>query len=303
MSEVVGAVFTDKKMVSMCTARVAAVMKLQPVCSSVSIDGGPYLHVAASKRLLCVVVEGDTAPFMPSFVVLYDGATGAFSKHVEFSSDILALRVTEDLLFVSLVESVQIVSLESLRTIASIERRSNTGLISVSTSRLAFDDESQPGYVSIVAIPSFSIERKIKCHKDKVRCLSVSSNGELLTTASNKGTLIRVFHIVSGDKISEFRRGFRSTDVVAVDTESSLTCAISETSVHVFPAAVAHMTVPMKVPPVAMSIINGSPNVVTSDGLLSVYGIDAFAGTTEVLTQHRFISVSVQTTSHISAPT
>ena len=47
----------------------------------------------------------------------------------------------------------------------------------------------------------------IQAHDSAVACLTLSANGKLLATASEKGTLIRIFSTAEGSKLQELRRG------------------------------------------------------------------------------------------------
>ncbi|EGW34657.1 autophagy-related protein 18 [Spathaspora passalidarum NRRL Y-27907] len=77
----------------------------------------------------------------------------------------------------------------------------------------------------------------IEAHKSTLAAIAFSTNGSLLATASDKGTIVRIFEVATGVKIYQFRRGtyptkiyslrFSADDNYVVATSSSLT-------VHIF---------------------------------------------------------------------
>jgi WD repeat-containing protein 45 len=79
--------------------------------------------------------------------------------------------------------------------------------------------------------------RLINAHNTQVTALALSLNGSRLATASEKGTLIRVFETSNGTKLQELRRGSDPADVyhLAFDRKSMWLAVTSDkNTVHVF---------------------------------------------------------------------
>lgn len=77
----------------------------------------------------------------------------------------------------------------------------------------------------------------IQAHKSPVSHLAINSTGTLLATASEKGTVIRVFSIPSAEKLHQFRRGTREAKIhsITFNTVSTLLAVSSATdTVHIF---------------------------------------------------------------------
>lgn len=79
---------------------------------------------------------------------------------------------------------------------------------------------------------------RIRAHESPLAALSFSSNGLLLATASEKGTVIRVFCVTNGQRVHEFRRGVKRYVSIASLNFSSCAQYLSVSSntetVHVF---------------------------------------------------------------------
>lgn len=77
----------------------------------------------------------------------------------------------------------------------------------------------------------------IEAHKSALAAMCLSSDGNLLATASDKGTIVRVFSVHSGVKLFQFRRGTYPTKIYSlgfsVDNKFVVATSSSET-VHVF---------------------------------------------------------------------
>lgn len=77
----------------------------------------------------------------------------------------------------------------------------------------------------------------IEAHKSPLCCVSLNTDGSLLATASEMGTIIRVFSVPRGQKLYQFRRGTYPSTIYSMsfNLDSTLLCvsSVSET-VHIF---------------------------------------------------------------------
>ncbi|SCU91946.1 LAMI_0E08042g1_1 [Lachancea mirantina] len=84
-------------------------------------------------------------------------------------------------------------------------------------------------------------------HKGKIACIDVSHKGDLVATASQKGTIIRIFHTgvdsefdVNNPLFGEFRRGTRPSKIYAIKFNKSSTllgCVGDTDTLHIFKLA------------------------------------------------------------------
>eukprot|EP00041_Stephanoeca_diplocostata_P026130 m.697793 g.697793 ORF g.697793 m.697793 type:complete len:231 (+) comp22897_c0_seq52:969-1661(+) len=88
------------------------------------------------------------------------------------------------------------------------------------------------------ALPSKSSlpQTTIQAHKGTLTGLALSPSGRLLATASESGTLIRVFEVATCNRLHTLRQGYSSSTIRALSfskTESRI-CAIVDTTLFVF---------------------------------------------------------------------
>lgn len=74
-------------------------------------------------------------------------------------------------------------------------------------------------------------------HSSPLSCIAMNNDGTLMATASEKGTVIRVFSVPRGEKLYQFRRGVHQSTIYSMsfNLSSTLLC-VSSTSdtVHIF---------------------------------------------------------------------
>jgi len=77
----------------------------------------------------------------------------------------------------------------------------------------------------------------IKCHDSSLAAIKLSQDGQYLATASDKGTLIRIFSLTSGDKLNEMRRGADQaviTDLSIDPSNKHVCCSSDKGTIHIF---------------------------------------------------------------------
>jgi autophagy-related protein 18 len=77
----------------------------------------------------------------------------------------------------------------------------------------------------------------IEAHRSPLALIALNSEGTLLATASDKGTIIRIFSVPDGHKLYQFRRGSMPSRIYSMsfNTTSTLLCVSSSTeTVHIF---------------------------------------------------------------------
>jgi autophagy-related protein 18 len=83
----------------------------------------------------------------------------------------------------------------------------------------------------------------VEAHLSPLSCISFNYEGTMMATASDKGTIVRIFSVPDGHKLYQFRRGSMPSRIIsmAFNVTSSLLCVSSATeTVHIFKLGVPH---------------------------------------------------------------
>ncbi|PVD37848.1 hypothetical protein C0Q70_00450 [Pomacea canaliculata] len=108
------------------------------------------------------------------------------------------------------------------------------------SSYLAYPGSNTRGEVQIFDTVNLRAVTMIQAHTGTLAALAFNVQGNKLATASDKGTVIRVFSIPDGHRIFEFRRGMKRQVCVTIyslsfSSDGMYLCASSNTeTVHVF---------------------------------------------------------------------
>jgi len=119
------------------------------------------------------------------------------------------------------------------------------GLCCLGSRVVAFPGRS-PGKVQLVELGSGNVSI-IPAHTSALRAMDLSADGQLLATASEQGTLIRVYSTSNCTKIAELRRGVDPAYIfsIAISPNSSMLAVTSDKStLHVFDLPPSSLSLP-----------------------------------------------------------
>ena len=156
-------------------------------------------------NIIALVGSGENTSYPKDRLILWDDIAHRPFSELNFKSDVLNVKLRKDRVVVVLEKKVYVYNFENLECSDSFMTCDNPqGLVSLSTDEkvcvLAIPDDK----VGNAKIIHFSKDKgdkeivQIKCHTSGIASLKLSQDGTLLATASQKGTLIRVYDTVTG---------------------------------------------------------------------------------------------------------
>lgn len=158
-----------------------------------------------------------------------------------YPSPILSVKLNRSRLIICLSTSIYIHGIRDMKLLHSIRHIAPNilGLCTLSLhSHLAFPISAHTGELQIYDAANLKAKHKIHAHESPLAAIDFSSNGMLVATASEKGTVIRVFCVKNGQKVHEFRRGVKRYVRIASLNFSNCgnyVCVSSNTeTVHIF---------------------------------------------------------------------
>jgi len=161
-----------------------------------------------------------------------------------YSNTILAVKLNRARLVVCLEESLYIHNIRDMKVVHTIRDTppNQNGLCALASDSdhcyLAYPGNSTVGEVQIFDAVNLNAKIMIPAHDSPLAALAFSPDGTEVATASERGTVIRVFSVNDGTKLFEFRRGVKrcvSIASLAFSTCAQFLCCSSNTeTVHVF---------------------------------------------------------------------
>ena len=196
-----------------------------------------------TTNILALVGGGKNPKFSINKIIIWDDKKthNNIIGELRFNNQILNLKLKMDRLIGVCQTKIYIFNLNTLETIDMFDTFDNiNGIVGFSPgeliSVLAFPYDSK-GKVRIVNFNSLAQPPIITAHESKIACLCVNRNGTLLATASDKGTLIRIYDVKDGKLLIELRRGSKNADINCIifdEYNKYVACASGMGTVHIF---------------------------------------------------------------------
>jgi len=194
-------------------------------------------------NILALVGGGKNPRYPPNKVMIWDDYQNKCIAELDFRSEVKTVRLRRDRIVVALDNRVYVYNFTDLNLIDHFDTYHNPkGLLALSPTAnntvLATLGEKSGS----VLVKLYDLDKKhvIPAHESSLSQIALNLDGTLLATASEKGTLIRIFDTASGNPVGEFRRGTLTAQIYNISfcPSSNWLCVSSDKgTVHIYSLA------------------------------------------------------------------
>jgi len=184
-----------------------------------------------------------------------------------YSNTILAVKLNRARLVVCLEEALYIHNIRDMKVLHTIRETppNPRGLCALSINSdnclLAYPGSTTSGEVQLFDAFNLQAKLMIPAHDSPLAALSFNPSGSRLATASERGTVIRIFNVADGTRLVEFRRGVkRCAQVYSLSfSQDSLYLALSSNTetIHIFRVEEGMLNQSEQQPPARQSSTSG----------------------------------------------
>ncbi|KAJ0977701.1 hypothetical protein J5N97_013175 [Dioscorea zingiberensis] len=191
-------------------------------------------------NILALVGGGSRPHYPPSKVMIWDDHQSRCIGELSFRSEVRAVRLRRDRIIVVLDHKIFVYNFADLKLVHQIETVPNPkGLCAVSQQQGSLVLVCPGGQKGQVRVEHYGARRTkfIMAHDSRIACFALSQDGQLIATASTKGTLIRVFSTADGMLLQEVRRGADRAEIHSLAFSANmqwLVVSSDKGTVHVF---------------------------------------------------------------------
>jgi len=199
-----------------------------------------YVEMLFRCNILALVGGGHNPRYPPNKVMIWDDHQNRCIGELSFRSDVKAVKLRRDRVVVVLEHKIYVYNFADLKLVDHIETISNTqglcALCPAPQSTVLVCPGLQKGHIRIEL---YDLKRTtlIPAHEAPLGCFALNAKGTRLATASERGTLVRIWDTISGYKLQELRRGADIAEIYSICFSKDskwLTLSSDKNTVHVF---------------------------------------------------------------------
>jgi len=200
-----------------------------------------YVEMLFRCNILALVGGGSNPRYPPNKVMIWDDHQNRCIGELSFRSEVKAVKLRRDRVVVVLEHKIYVYDFSHLKLLDHIETIANPrGLCALCPdpqNTVLVCPGLQKGHLRVEL---YDIKRMnlIQGHDSLLGCFSLSFDGKLLATASEKGTLIRIWDTSSGEKLQELRRGADHAEIQSLcfspKTSKWLAVSSDKGTIHIF---------------------------------------------------------------------
>lgn len=222
---------------------------LEKICER-DMGGGIGIAVQLFEtNFFGLVGGGKNQKFPTCKFVLWDDYKGEQVVEIVMKDRIVSVKLNHDVIAIVTSRHVKLVSIKTVQEIMKIKTHPNPdgvcALSSLQNKSIFLCPGVTPGTVNIVDYDK-GTQRMVSCHEHPIKWISMNTSFDksqdpftdsIFATASDHGTLIKVFDIEKQTKLNEFRRGGDATEIYGLEFSRDSRCLATTSSkgtVHVY---------------------------------------------------------------------
>lgn len=195
------------------------------------------VQMMGTSNYLALVGGGKSPKFAMNKAIIWDDMKGKIALEITALTAIRGVQLGRERIAVVLQNSVRVYSFAKPPDLLHVYETADNllGLCCLSDRQLAFPGRTS-GQIQLVELSTGNVSI-IPAHSSALKAMSFSPDGELLASASETGTLIRVYSTSNCARIAELRRGVDPASIFSLGfspTGTMLACTSDKSTLHVF---------------------------------------------------------------------
>ena len=210
------------------------------------LDGEISMVVMLYRTNILALLGSEINPiYNKNKVIIWDDYQKKSLSELKFSQNILNIKLRKDKIVVICIDKIYVFSLSSFESIDIIETGENIhGVIGINynidNTIIAYPDKKK-GKIKIKNYEK-TTNILVDAHEKLIGNIVLTTNGDLMASATEMGTIIRIFNTENGNLLQEIRRGKEKAHIRCICFEQNnmfIAASSSRGTVHIWSLSTA----------------------------------------------------------------
>lgn len=195
-------------------------------------------------NILALVGSENNPSHNKTKVVIWDDHQKKALSELKFNQTVLNIKLRKDKIIIICIDKIYVFDIETFQNLDIIETGENPhGVIGINylieNTLIGYPDKKK-GKIKIKNYENPLKEIFIDAHDKTICNMVMTYNGDLIASATEKGTIIRIFDTENGNLVQEIRRGSGKAEIkcICIDPEYKFIAASSnKNKIHIWSLA------------------------------------------------------------------
>ena len=210
------------------------------------ISGGiGIIEILNNTNIFALVGTEQNLKFGPNKVILWDEFNQKIANQIIVSNNVKNIKIKRTKIFIIEENNILVFTLGNYEKIDSLKTFTNkNGIFGISLNpKLNIISYPSPDLGKIIIkdydnkIEGNFTTNEINAHKNEIIALVMNYDGTLISSASEKGTIIKIFRTKDGSLLQELRRGTEPAEIYSISFDFKsryIACSSNKGTVHIF---------------------------------------------------------------------
>ncbi|KAF4447851.1 putative HSV2 Phosphatidylinositol 3,5-bisphosphate-binding protein [Fusarium austroafricanum] len=199
--------------------------------------GVGLVQMMGMTNYLALVGGGRSPKFATNKAIIWDDMKGKVALEITALTAVRGVQLGRERIAVVLQNSVRVYSFAKPPDLLHVYETADNllGLCCLSEKKLAFPGRTA-GQIQLIELATGNVSI-IPAHSSALKAIALSPDGELLASASETGTLIRVYATSNCARLAELRRGIDPATIFSLAFSpcgTMLACTSDKSTLHIF---------------------------------------------------------------------
>ena len=218
-----------------------------------NLGGGiGLIQILGKSNIFCLCGGGKNPKYSPNKLIIYDDKKTKEINEFRFNSNIQNCKIKQEKIFIISQNEISIINIKTFpyEIIETIKTCENVyGACSIAKDPEVYLFAWPDTNIGYIELKIFSNENElignddiqkyhhIKAHENTIEIIEINFTGTKFSSASDKGTIIRIFNIKDDTLIHEFRRGTEQAIIYNISfdlNDTLLVVSSNRPTVHLF---------------------------------------------------------------------